>query len=304
MRNSIFLFFILSLPLSGIVAQENEEFFNRIWIYPDRIDIQESQYIDEVLRPGSINKIRFPRYVESLYDDFEFHELLLNYGIIYLIDDRSEIRKATVKNLFWHENGYASLQIGGIDLDIIFGSFLFAVPSLPSWQEIKLFGEQVKYSYEWSIRFWNGLQHQDKHISMTIVDRGGYLYEPIKQMKVPSVLSETIGGQKVTYGTDFLRYRWLYSQHRTAELQFVDGVPPWVEAEPGDGTGVKFELEFKEAVDNVVFLKRVRGYAEKASLQRKLSHEGYPHYRRGVLKGFSPCRSSAVPRVSFSPRRC
>jgi hypothetical protein len=207
--------------------------------------------------------------------------LYIDEGEIYLVNPREEIGKSSVENLRFMYDGYAVLHIEGFETPVIFGSFLFALPVPPNWEYSDRYDEQVSSAYNAQKNIWNSLVRNEE--SPMSLEYSTFLYQPIEEMIVPSCLSETIRGDEITYGKNFYKYRWVYDHgHVFANMGYLDGVPPWVEAEPGDGTGVEFEVLFKEPVDNIVFLngfvdmQRKHLYKQNARMKEiRITGEGF-----------------------------
>jgi hypothetical protein len=248
----IAVLFICSISMS---MGEELPFFDRVWVFPGFVKRQkllyengEYRYHDEVWQGG---------LSESIWQDgrnfFDWGQMLyIDRGDIYLVGFLEDIRKTTTDSVWFEDDGFSRIQFGEYTFDVIFGSFLIAFPAPISWNMIEDYHGRLGYVQEYQKELIRKMLNNEK---ARIGRDDSFLYQPVKEMIVPSCLSETIAGERVTYNTDFFKYRWVYEYgHVFAQMNYHDGPLPWVEAEPGDGTGVEFEVLFKEPVDNIVFL--------------------------------------------------
>jgi hypothetical protein len=255
MRRIIAAAVFLVLSVTWIQA-ESDPFFDRAWVFPGFVKHQKLAYEEGEYR--YIGKLRdatlssdvdlsngavFANFAQMLYID---------HGDIYLVDPYEKIRKAKAASISFDANGFASLRFGKTEIDLIYGSFLFAMPMLPIWGAVDTHEKRTVRAQELQKAFWQNLIADEK--TRIGIDTS-FLYQPVEEMRVPSSLTETVDGEQVHYGPDFFKYRWVYKHgHVFAMMHYLNGAPPWVEDEPGNGSGLEFEITFKEPVDNIVFL--------------------------------------------------
>jgi len=261
----------------GIVQAEEMPFWDRTWVFPGFVKHQkllyeegQYRYYDEVWQAIVTDSVKpdgssFFDYGEMLYID---------KGDIYLVGFDEEIRKTTAESVWFEENGFSKIRFEEYVFDVIFGDSLVAFPAPISWKKIDTYHGRLDVVQKAQERIIHNMLNNEK--TRIGIDQT-FLYQPIKDVRVPSCLKETVGGEKVIYSTDFYKYRWVFEHgHVFAQMYYRDGSVPWVEAEPGDGTGISFEVDFKEPVDNIVLLngfvdmQRKHLYKQNARMQKIL----------------------------------
>lgn len=252
-----------------------DPFFNRLWIFPGFVKHQMLVYEEGQYKFNS--EVWQGRVYEgvpdiSLTKVANDQMLYIENGELFLVDSKGIVSTAHFNDITFLNDGFSRINMNDLSITIIYGSFLFATPRLPGWNDTKNYAEQVKRAYTAQKNIWKSLVQNSK--SPMSLHYKTFLYQPIKDMIVPSSLQETIRGEEVVYGTDFYKYRWVYESGRVyPQMDYIDGVPPWVEAEPGNGTGLEFEVLFSEPVDNIVFLngfvdmQRKHLYKQNARMQ-------------------------------------
>ena len=265
----VLLFFFIVLHAMA------DPFFDRVWVFPgfvkhQKLLYEEGQYVfnSEVWQgrvPDGVPDISLTKVAND-------QMLYVDNGNVFLVDSKGIVSTASFSDVVFLEDGFARLGMNDLSIIIIYGSFLFATPRVPDWDDTENYDQQVIRAYEAQKKIWKSLAHNSK--SPMGLHYKTFLYQPIKDMIVPSSLRETIRGEEVVYGTDFYKYRWVYESGRVyPQMDYLDGVPPWVEAEPGNGTGLEFEVLFSEPVDNIVFLngfvdmQRKHLYKQNARMQ-------------------------------------
>lgn len=271
MKRLLVILFSLFVALQAMA----DPFFDRIWIFPGFIKRQKLLYEDGCYRfnPEIWQAEVSEKITESFYPYSVFDEMLyIDNGEIFLVNSKGIVSTAHFNDITFLDDGFARLIMNDLAISIIYGSFLFATPRRPNWDDSENYAEQVTRAYTAQQNIWKSLIHNSK--SPMSLHRKTFLYQPIKDMIVPSSLRETVRGEEVVYGTDFYKYRWVYEYgHVYSQMDYLDGVPPWVEAEPGNGTGLEFEVLFSEPVDNIVFLngfvdmQRKHLYKQNARMQ-------------------------------------
>ncbi len=121
---------------------------------------------------------------------------------------------------------------------------------------------------EFNIRTFKYTGHSSEKNAMLdlayswVIDYGGLVTDCIKNvsLSVP-FLTETLNNKKITYDTDFLKFRWFFSSVNRGGQRFyyANCTKPMVEGDPGNGVGVELDIEFYIPSDNVVILN---GYAD------------------------------------------
>ena len=268
----LFVIFICLLLTLEVTA---DPFFNRLWVFPGFVKHQKllsegGQYIfNTKVWQGEVPDGVPDISLTKVANDQMFY---IENGKIFLVDSKGIVSAAHYDDVTFQDDGFSRININDLLITIIYGSFLFATPRRPDWNDSENYDQQVIRAYEAQKKIWNSLAHNLK--SPMSLHRKTFLYQPIKDMVVPSSLRETIRGEEVVYGTDFYKYRWVYEEgHVYPQMDYLDGVPPWVEAEPGNGTGLEFEVLFSESVDNIVFLngfvdmQRKHLYKQNARMQ-------------------------------------
>jgi len=253
-----------------------DPFFDRVWVFPGFVKHQMllyegGQYIfnSEVWQgevPNGVPDISLTKVAND-------QMLYIENGIIYFVDRVGQVAKSSASDVQFMEDGFAQLNIANLSMTVIFGSFLFATPRCSDWKNTEKYKYISNNLYNAWKRVWDTIVYNTPSHAMDFQPIT-FLYQPIKDMIVPSSLRENIRGDEVVYGTDFYKYRWVYEEGRVyPQVDYLDGVPPWVEAEPGDGTGLEFEVLFSEPVDNIVFLngfvdmQRKHLYKQNARMQ-------------------------------------
>lgn len=252
-----------------------DPFFDRVWVFPGFVKHQMllhegGQYIfnSEVWQgevPDGVPDISLTKVAND-------QMLYIDNGTIYFVDRVGQVAKASAYNMQFMEDGFAQLDIASLTMTVIYGSFLFATPRCSDWKNIMKYNYISENLYNAWKKIWDTLVY-NRNPPIDFLYKT-FLYQPIRDMVVPSCLRETIRGEEVVYGTDFYKYRWVYEEgYVYPQMDYLDGVPPWVEAEPGNGTGLEFEVLFSEPVDNIVFLngfvdmQRKHLYKQNARMQ-------------------------------------
>lgn len=265
----VLLFFFIVLHAMA------DPFFDRVWVFPGFVKHQKllyegGQYIfnSEVWQgevPNGVPDISLTKVAND-------QMLYIENGIIYFVDRVGQVAKASASDVRFMGDGFAQLDIANLSMTVIFGSFLFATPRCSDWKNTEKYNKGITISNVAWKKVWDTIVY-NKNPPIQFY-RKTFLYQPIKDMIVPSFLRETVRGEEVVYGTDFYKYRWVYEEGRVyPQMDYLDGVPPWVEAEPGNGAGLEFEVLFSEPVNNIVFLngfvdmQRKHLYKQNARMQ-------------------------------------